>query len=222
MFRFFFFLFALEGYSQSCDQIQSVPLGLRSLSVKDLKRHQAKFRKKNELHLRFNQSTYSTLRKKMRESEGEAFLAKPAMIRWNLKQPRDEYIYNGKDLYIHHVDQKLAMKFSAKGSQAKEFENIVNVVLSFDDLLKNFEIIQAVEDRRQKQIHLKLSPLKASELSSTQILYSLASGEVSEVCLQYKDAKFVNYRFETLKTVKIDPNLFTFDLPKGVKLEVFD
>lgn len=223
MFIIVFFIIGFQAYGQTCDNELVVPVGQRSLSVDELKDYQAKFNKKDELHLLFKQNTYSTLRKKKRASEGEAFLAKPALIRWNLRQPRDEYIYNGRDLYVHHVDQKLAMKFSAQGSQAKEFENIINVVLSFDSLLKNYDIIQAVADPSKKAMYLKLSPLKSSELTSAHIKSNQSTGEVSQVCLQYKDGKFVDYAFESLKIpTKFDPKLFAFDLPKGVKLEVFD
>jgi outer membrane lipoprotein-sorting protein len=208
--------------SANCIAQYPIPAGLYSLSVEELKSEQAKFQRRDQIHLAFKQGIYSTLRKKMRYSDGEAYLAKPALVRWNKFKPREEYIYDGKDLYIHHVDQMSAMKFSSKGSQAKEFESIIEIVLSFDSLLKSYDIVQVGLDRNLQEIFLRASPKKPSDLLEVLVKYSKTNGAISNLCLEYKEGKLQTYDFSFKESNKFSHQVFRFEAPKGVKLEVYD
>lgn len=196
---------------------------LVNIKKEDLQKIQNRMEKLQHLTVKFEQLVYTPLRKKTIPYSGKAQFSRPARFKWQQQTPlKKEVIYNGKDLYMYMPDQKVAQKFSALGAQAKEIEKLAGMVLSINSLLELYKLQDSKYDTVKKVAYLTLTPKVKSEIEGVKIEVNTLKDYVKMVQLTYKDGKVITYKFSQPKRLEIDQSTYTFQKPKGVKLEVFD
>ena len=95
----------------------------------------------------FTQTQTKKLRGKSRTSLGKAYFKNPNLFRWQLLTPqKDEWIYDGKNLYNFIPDQNQAYKYEAKGSKGRELRQIIELVTHYSTLSESYDFGEVMDN----------------------------------------------------------------------------
>lgn len=183
-----------------------------SLSEADLKAYQEKISGSDFLSVDFTQSRYTSLRQKIRKSQGTARFSKPDKFRWRLETPiPDQWIFNGKTLYNYNPATKQAIKYST-GGKADQLTEVVDLVMNFDTLLKRYSLESA--KRVNDQIQVVLKPKGSTDITRVDLQIDEKKNYVSSLKMYLGNGNYTALDFLNPIRTKIDES--EYSLPSGV------
>ena len=194
--------------------LTATPLFAKSLTVDELRKMQSKMKAYDSLSVDFVQTRYTDLRQKSTHREGRALFAKPNLFRWMLETPKREYkIFDGKSFYDYDPEGNTAKRFATNDQQSHELNQMIDLILNFDSLLKRYDVVKADEDGDLIKVHLK--PKVAGDVSSIELHFAQKEQFVSYLKMVLKNKNSLTHEFKNPAHAAIPEA--TFALPKGVK-----
>lgn len=207
-------MFKLRSFLMALSLIATAPCFGKDLSLEELKKAQDKVKAFENLTVDFEQSRVD-IRKKTQKSVGKAMFSKPDKFRWQLVKPHaDEWIYDGKQLLNYKPEEKEATRYAATGNNAKGINQIVDVVMNMDALLKRYDVIKSTQEGSVVAVELK--PKSEGDIKGMNLRLDVKAGYVSFLKLFYRDGNDSELTFNNPKKQPIPAS--TFVLPKGVKI----
>lgn len=196
--------------------IQCTFVFAKEVNINDLTSIQNNMKNFSQLKLSFQQTIYKDLRKKTRTGNGHAFFKKPNKIRWVIEKPKnEEWVYNGTELYHVIPQSKEAIKYSNIIGQGKELEEIIDMVLNFESLLKKYNLLSAVE-KTPDTIQISISPKENREIQSAEVTLNKKTNTVESIKLLYRGNNHTTYVFSNYDFSAIDAN--NFIISKEIKI----
>ena len=173
-------------------------------------------KKKSYITLDFKQETYRAIRKKTRVSRGKAVFAKPNKLRWTLLDPSlDEWIFDGRSLLHHQSDKNQAVSYHMTTGRAKEFRNLINMVLDTSELTKEFNVQVSKMTDLEKEFILR--PHKPNgQLKSMVVRYDVQKQFLNKVVMEFEGGNRSTFVFSNPSYHQVSGN--KFQLPATVKV----
>jgi chaperone LolA len=194
--------------------LTSSPLYAKALSVAELRQIQSTMKAYDSLTVDFVQSRYSDVRKKSSRREGRAQFAKPNLFRWMLETPKREYkIFDGKSFYDFDPETNTAKRYATSGEQSHELNQMIDLILNFDSLLKRYDVVTAEAVGDLIKIHLK--PKAAGDVSGIELHFAQKEQFVSFLKMELRNKNALTHEFKNPSHAAIPETAFA--LPKGVK-----
>ena len=191
------------------------PVMARELSVAELRDVQSKIKSSDALTVDFVQTKFSGLRGKSTHREGKAYFVKPNLFKWMLQTPTKEYkIFDGKFLYDYSPDANSATRYAPKGPQTKELDQIIDLVLNFDTLLKRYDLVKAEETG--DLIKIKLKPKAPGDLVGIELHLAKREEFVSYLKMDMANKNSLIHEFKNPSRSAIPESAFV--LPASVKI----
>lgn len=196
--------------------IAPVAVAARLLGKVEIEKLQASLKSYPEMAIDFTQTQTKKLRGKKSLSQGKAFFKQPDLFRWQLVSPKkDEWIYDGTNLYNYMPDRQQASKYDANGAKGKELRQIVDLVTNFSTLSASYEIGEVKEEA--DLLVLSLTPKSKGELSKVELTVSKAGFSPKSLVLQFQNDNPTRLDFSNLVTTGVVSTIFT--IPKGINVE---
>lgn len=187
----------------------------KDLTVDELRAIQSKIKSSDSLTVDFVQTKISHLRGKKTMREGKAQFVKPSSFKWMLETPNKEYkIFDGKNLYDYDPEAQTAARFSPTGPKQHELQQIVDLVINFDTLLKRYDLVKASEDGDLVSIELK--PKTPVDIVSIDLKLSQKNAYITYMKFELSNQNQLIHEFKNPNSQAIPPA--AFELPKGVKV----
>lgn len=185
------------------------------LSVTQTQRVIAKVQGQSNLSLDFTQKIYKSLRKRNIENYGKVYFKKPSYFRWVFRRPqREEWVYNGKSLFHFFPKKSYAHKYSAKAKRGKELRELVDLVLNFQALLKDYKIKSSVQTI--ESLNIVLLPKKKLDVEKVALDVNKKKSILEKLILYFVDGNITTFEFSNPVTSKLVPS--TFSLPAKTKV----
>ncbi len=195
---------------------------VKKLTTAELTKIQNTMKKTKHLSVDYIQSFYNPFRKKTRKFSGDAKFSAPNKFLWSRHKPKESIYYDGSELVVYNQAEKVASRFSALGSKAKEISRLTKIVLDPNSFLKAYNVQSALLDKSSKTVSLELQPRQKNDLDHISVMLDLNKKYLRKVSLFYRDGKIMNYQFSNPSLRAIDKKVYNFNRPSGVKLVVFD
>lgn len=206
------FLLSLKG-TQILGQTQSLSPH-QPLVIEDLQRIQKSIQLSKFLKLDFEQISISGLRGHKTSRQGKAYFLSPDKFSWMLETPVKEYkIFDGSSFYDYSPDQAKAIRHAPQGKQVEQLLQIVDVVMKFDSLLKNYDLISAYRDRL---VYITLKPKKNSDIKEISLTLDEKTSTVTNVTMEMANKNRLIHEFKNPSKTPFSLNIFT--IPPNVKI----
>ncbi|MBI3600331.1 MAG: outer membrane lipoprotein chaperone LolA [Nitrospinae bacterium] len=175
----------------------------------------------------FIQTSFLKTIKKKQVSKGRVFIKKPGMMRWEYKEPEEQFIISDGKVIWFYVSADKQVMISNAGNAADS--HALNIFLSGSGRLRDTFKIEFEDDPKghserseesQSQYLLRLIP-KKSQPNMTKLVIGVNKEdfkiETSIVYDIYGNQTIVN--FSNIEMNKgLPEDLFHFDVPKGVRI----
>lgn len=187
---------------------------IQALSIEDLKKIQQNIQLSKFLKIDFTQTSVSGLRGRKTVREGKAYFLSPDKFNWMLETPVKEYkIFDGTSYIEYSPDTLKAIQHSPQGKQVEQLRQIVDVVMKFDSLLKNYNLISAY---RNQLVYIKLSPKIQNDIKEISLTLDEKSSTVTNVTLDMVNKNKLIHDFRNPIMTPFSPELFK--IPANVKV----
>lgn len=194
---------------------QAYNLYAKELSAEEFATLQRGMAQYQELAVKFKQVIYKNLRKNTVTSSGYVLFSKPNKFRWAKEEPeKEEWVSDGIKLYQFHPSTKEALLFEKNSDKSKELTWLIDLVLNFNTLEKNYKITKILEESSDIIVHM--SPLQHSDLNEILCKYSKEKKIVSHVRLNFKNQNYTSFDFFQPHFTSI--KAASFELPKETKI----
>lgn len=178
------------------------------LTAQDIRALQMKFKSFNHLEVKFFQNTYRSLRKKNTPSEGEAFFTKPNKFVWVIKKPREsQWKFDGKELNYFEEKTKKIVSYPADATKGRELRQIVDMVMNFDTLLKNFDLKSA--KKVNDVVNISLTPKLKSEIKKAVVEIETKSNFMRSLLLEFDHGNYSKIDFKFMSDKPIPESKYT-------------
>ena len=188
----------------------------RLLGKVEIEKLQSSLKSYPEMAIDFTQTQTKKLRGKKSTSLGKAYFKQPDLFRWQLVSPKkDEWIYDGKNLYNFIPDHQQASKYDANGAKGKELRQIVDLVTNFSTLSATYDFGEVKEEG--ELLVLSLTPKLKGELNKVELTVSKMGFSPKSLVLQFQNDNPTRLDFSNLITSGVASSIFS--IPKGVAIE---
>lgn len=190
--------------------------GEAPLSDSDLRAIQEKLKAFQHLSVDFTQSTFRSLRKKTTVTTGRAHFSKPDKFRWMLIKPKaDQWIFDGSTLSQYIPDRKEAVSYGSGANKGKEFRQIVDLVLNFNNLLQRFTIKSSKKMGQFAQIVLEPKN-KGGDIDEAVLKLDLTENYIKTLQMHFGHGNHTTLTFNDPKRTPLGKSVF--EVPKGTKI----
>ena len=210
------FMLVLHGFlSGPLVHSQShAPANQDTLQPEDLKKIQQNIQMSKYLKMDFEQTSVSGLRGHKSVRQGRAYFLSPDKFNWMLETPVKEYkIFDGVSFYDYSPESSRAIQHAPHGKQVEQLRQVVDVVMNFDSLLKNYQLISA---HRNQLVFIKLKPLKSSDIKEISLTLDEKNATVTNVTMEMLNKNKLIHDFKNPS--KTSFSLDVFKIPSNVKI----
>ena len=187
-----------------------------SLSDKEMRGIQEKLKSFQYLSVDFTQSTFRSLRKRTTVTTGKAHFSKPDKFRWMLIKPKaDQWIFDGKTLSQYIPDRKEAVSYGSGANKGKEFRQIVDLVLNFNNLLERFTIKSSKKIDHFAEIVLEPKK-KGGDIAEAVLKLDLKENYIKTLQMHFGHGNHTTLTFNDPRRNPLKDDVF--ELPKGTKV----
>ncbi len=187
----------------------------KELTTENLKELQAKLKSNQFLTVDFEQDVYRSLRNRHTISSGVAYFKKPDRFRWILTKPKHiEWIFDGKDLINMEPKYPGAKKYGLGNIQAQEIRRIVDLVMSFDSLLAQYQLKSAQD--MGETVLVEIAPKTDSDIVSANLTVNRSQNFISGIKLNFRGSGYTTFKFSNPRTATIEAA--NFSPPQGTKI----
>ncbi len=183
---------------------------------KELKTYQDKLKNRIDLTVAFTQTTYKDLRKNTVKSQGTASFHRPNQFRWSTQKPvaqAEEWIFTGTELFSHK--NAIFTRYRVTGTIGKEIQQVVDMVINFDQLMKKYTLKQVTKEK--DRVTILLLPLVASDLQSATLQLDTQKNFISQVRLDFVGKNHTIFDFSAPDTRSLPAATFTIPKEAVVK-----
>lgn len=185
------------------------------LSTEELRELQLKMKNATQLTVDFTQTTTVAIRPgRQAQSSGKAFFSKPTKFRWELAKPAPLLLFDGLALYDVNETTKIATKYPASGKKTLDIQEVIDLVLDFDSLLKRYKIMETFKEGRT--IRMKLQPKAPGALLGIEVTVEAASASIAKIVLTFANKNVNSLEFSNSDRRTLPKS--TFEVPKGYKI----
>ncbi|MCB9228759.1 MAG: outer membrane lipoprotein carrier protein LolA [Deltaproteobacteria bacterium] len=181
-------------------------------STRQLRELQKQLSSFEHLTVEFRQLTYRSLRKKTSVSTGVAYFSKPDLFRWTIRSPeQSEWIFDGKILsqvIPGSQGKPEILSYGKGGDKGKELLRIVDLVLNFDTLLREF---RADTKFFSDHAEVSLTPLSARDKQNmlrNLLIIDLKNNYVRELKMEFNNGNHTTLQFTHPKRTAISHNIY--------------
>jgi outer membrane lipoprotein-sorting protein len=191
-------------------------LAERVLGKNEIEKLQLSLKSQPEMSVDFTQTQVKKLRGKTSTSLGRAYFKQPDSFRWQLLSPKkDEWLYDGKDLYNFIPDRMQATRYDANGSKGRELRQIVDLVTNISSLTKSYDFGEVKEIG--PLLELSLTPKAKGELIGVMLSIQKDTLEPKSLILKFQNDNPTKLEFSKLSKGGLSDS--TFSIPSGVTIE---
>lgn len=192
----------------------TIALG-KELTTDDVRAIQSSIKASDALSVDFTQTTFKAIRGNKVVRHGKAIFSRPNKFKWMLAAPANEQkIYDGKFFYDYNPTTKSAARLSPTGPQAHELNNIVDLVLNFDTLLKRYDMVKAEENG--DEVRIELTPKSTSDVTKVELKLSKKEALMTYLKMDLKGGNSQTHEFTNPDRAALAGD--AFKLPEGVKV----
>lgn len=177
------------------------------------KKHEQLFKDVKHLSVDFEQTVYKKLRDRKLERSGNAYFSQPNSFRWNFSSKKlgdEEFYYNGKKLTHFRASEKTVTNYNTNIGLAKELNEVVQLVLSPQNLYDRYEVTDTKSKGAQTEIALKPKPGNTTDIKTIGIVINDKQKFVETVKITYMDNNYTKFKFANPKFSTNKPDLFRF------------
>ncbi len=191
---------------------------LKPMTMEDVSKLQESFKHAQHIKVDFDMVQSRKLRKTPIKKQGTAQFAKPNMFLWNLETaPQSIQIFDGKTFTRYSPEKQEAQIFSAKGEEFRSVARLIDMVLDFGALLKDYNIVS--KNWQDSMAKLVLRPKAGdSDIREVELAVSSQFSFVRNIKMHFHSGNTTEITFKNLARQKLDPKVFAFHVPKGVKV----
>lgn len=187
----------------------------KELTQEEIRTLQSSIKASDSLRVDFEQKTYKAIRGKTVTRRGYGAFMRPNKFKWVLAAPaNEEIIYDGSYLYEYKPEAKQAARLSATGPKVHELNDLVDLVLNFDTLLKRYDLVKAEENGDEVSIDLK--PKSVSDVTAVALKFSKKNSLITSLKMELRGGNSQTHEFSNPDRTALPGNTFT--LPAGVKV----
>lgn len=186
-----------------------------TLTQAELAEFQKKMLSVKSLQVGVDHKRYLSFRKRTVEKAGSASFRKPNQFRWQVAD--DILIFDGKSLFKVEQDHGKATEYSGLSGELKA---LVEIVLSFDGLTKNYSIETSpapkTKEPKTEALVVLVPKDSADDLEKIELRLDLKRNFVSEITLNYKGGNRTTFAFKNPEFDKVAAG--EFKLPGKIKI----
>jgi outer membrane lipoprotein-sorting protein len=195
---------------------------LKPTLEEDIKTYQSQMGSPDWLRVEFTQESFKSLRQHTTTTKGRALFQKPNRFRWILEaqgvKEEEHWLFDGGSVSHYFPKQNKAQVYPGATGQAKEIENLVDMILNFQTFDKNYRV-ESLKKEGQDQIQIQLIPkTPKDDLEKVDVSYHLKNQMIQKITLHQGHKNRTTFLFE--KKLGAKPNPKDFELPAGVKKEI--
>ena len=191
---------------------------LLNIKNKELEDFTRNLKKHKVIEAKFIQETYRKLRKKTKKTTGNAIFVDGSKFRWVVDGSSPvEWIFDGSSLVSFHPKEKYATRYPSKGSQGKEFRQVVEMITDMKKLREKYELVYSY--KKGNKGTLKLVPFSGkvlSDIEKIEIQLNFSKYYINGLKIFFKHGNYSRFTF--LKPRFSTSKKGAFDLPKGVEI----
>ena len=124
----------------------------------------------------------------------------------------DQWIFNGQLLYNYNPATRSAVQYAPAGPKARQLNQIVDLVMNVDSLLKRYQVLQAVQDGSLVQ----LKPKSRQDIKKVDLHLDLKNDYISWLKLYFRNGNNTTLDFRQPKRGQLPASVFA--LPQGVQV----
>lgn len=184
-----------------------------SLSTGELRDLQQKMKSATQLSVEFSQIKTTSIRPDVpSKSSGKAVFAKPNKFRWEIG--KTTLVFDGSDLYSLNSVDKSASKFGAASDRFQEIQEVIDLVLDFDSLLKKYDLVDS--SKVGEVVKLQLKPKKPGAIKEVEVLVDASSATFQAVTMVFGNKNKSAFVFSNVDRSVVPASVFV--VPKDFKV----
>lgn len=178
---------------------------------------QAELQQGANLKLDFQQTIYTSLRRKKRNSTGQAYFQKPARFRWAIDKPIAKHlIYDGKTFAEINPKAKTGTIYPDSSGKLKQYVELVSIVMDIEKLTSRFDIKEIVQSAQATTI--KLAPKSNDGIATVELKVAKEEKYISEIKISYQGGNYWQVDFSTPQRTSLPSETFTLPSDKTYNL----
>lgn len=182
-------------------------------------KHEKIFEKLDFLTVQFTQTSYRSLRKNTKVSNGVAYFAKPVSFRWDFQKNdeiTEQYIFDGDTLSHYKKSDKLVTRYGKSNNFASDLKDVVNMILDAKNLTQKYDVKLLSEDKNATVAELTPKTKASGDIKLITLKLSEERKYIKSLKIDYNDGNYTQYEFKNPRFDSLPTSTFQFKNPGGV------